>query len=417
MKFEWKQKEITIVKSNSFNIYIPKVPEPRSWYTFTLNKNTGILIGGYGDEFYKDMYMYKFKYNEWYKISTSYPHPVARHSAVNYLGSIYCFGGYSIEENKRILYDDLWCYSVEEKVWKKIESLNGPSARMGHSAIIHNHKMYIFGGFDEESLDELFEYDFINKEWKEIVTKFRPSKRFFHTSVVYKDKMYIIGGTNHYDKLLTKLSYELVYEFDLVEKIWNLVDYHGEFPFKITDHSSSINDNIIYIFGGMAWNSKITNNLYSYNIETREFKNLSGNQKDLIRTWRSVHYNFCGQCGYYLSFSFVFYNCPDCHTSFCDECEGSLKVIEKCPHKKVRKVNTLLESFLFFTQDELKGPSEQRSFKIKKNLSKDKIQKIFNPQSETENKISMMEERIKKLEHHVQFLLDTIKELQSNLQK
>ena len=45
-----------------------------------------------------------------------------------------------------------------------------PQPRAGHSATVHNGKMYVFGGKDEdnEKLKDLWSFDFDTREWKEV---------------------------------------------------------------------------------------------------------------------------------------------------------------------------------------------------------------------------------------------------------
>ena len=75
----------------------------------------------------------------------------------------------------------------------------GPCVRASHAAVVHNDKMYIFGGQDDDNnkLGDLWTYDCNSNQWAEIAPEeggFRPIARSGHTAVVWGQKMYIFGG-------------------------------------------------------------------------------------------------------------------------------------------------------------------------------------------------------------------------------
>lgn len=75
----------------------------------------------------------------------------------------------------------------------------GPCVRASHSSVVHNDKLYIFGGQDDDNnkLDDLWIFDLGSKSWNEIApdaSGFKPIARSGHTAVVWGQKMYIFGG-------------------------------------------------------------------------------------------------------------------------------------------------------------------------------------------------------------------------------
>lgn len=86
----------------------------------------------------------------------------ASHSQVVHGRKCYIFGGQDDENNKL---NDLWELDLDTEIFSQIElSPNSyqPMARSGHTANLHNGKMYIFGGIFEitKELSELLVYDF-----------------------------------------------------------------------------------------------------------------------------------------------------------------------------------------------------------------------------------------------------------------
>jgi hypothetical protein len=109
--------------------------------------------------------------------------------------------------------NDLWQIQIKNNSikkekqckWKIIESkMNKPKPRHGHSMIMYNKKIFIYGGKGEEGIyDDLWMIDVgkdtdIVLEWKEI--KFNgdiPSKRFGYNFGLYnKEYLFLQGGFN-----------------------------------------------------------------------------------------------------------------------------------------------------------------------------------------------------------------------------
>ncbi|GAB0192007.1 attractin-like protein 1 [Grus japonensis] len=119
--------------------------------------------------------------------------------------SIYVHGGYkALPGNKYGLVDDLYRYEVNTRTWTILKESG--FARYLHSAVLINGAMLIFGGntHNDTSLSngakcfsaDFLAYDIACDEWK-ILPKpnlHRDVNRFGHTAVVSNGSMYIFGG-------------------------------------------------------------------------------------------------------------------------------------------------------------------------------------------------------------------------------
>ncbi len=79
----------------------------------------------------------------------SEPQIRASMSAVCADEKLWVFGGQDDDNNKLA---DLWCYDCAKCAWSQVSCKEGeywPCARSGHSAVVWNGKMYIFGGIFE----------------------------------------------------------------------------------------------------------------------------------------------------------------------------------------------------------------------------------------------------------------------------
>ncbi|XP_036191764.1 attractin-like protein 1 isoform X3 [Myotis myotis] len=119
--------------------------------------------------------------------------------------SIYVHGGYkALPGNKYGLVDDLYKYEVNTKTWTILKESG--FARYLHSAVLINGAMLIFGGntHNDTSLSngakcfsaDFLAYDIACDEWKILPQPnlHRDVNRFGHSAVVINGSMYIFGG-------------------------------------------------------------------------------------------------------------------------------------------------------------------------------------------------------------------------------
>jgi len=90
-------------------------------------------------------------------------------------------------------------FDLETHKWALLTPTSqvAPSPRAGHSATFHNDSMYIFGGKDDENqkLNDLWRFDMVQLSWTKIVTEGHcPPPRAGHSAVVYEGKIMIFGG-------------------------------------------------------------------------------------------------------------------------------------------------------------------------------------------------------------------------------
>lgn len=121
------------------------------------------------------------------------------HTAVTIDGKMYVFGGYDGVSSL----NDLYVYDpAAGGSWTDLSIPGGgtpPSARYSHTALTIDDKMYIFGGSDGGSnLNDLHVYDPAGGgTWTDLSTRAGgtpPSARLTHSAVPIEGKMYVFGG-------------------------------------------------------------------------------------------------------------------------------------------------------------------------------------------------------------------------------
>jgi len=176
---------------------------------------------------------------------TGHP-PSARygHSCVVYQKLLLVFGGF--DGSKRL--NDVYKYDTIKNVWIQPDVKGEkPDARSSHcAAVIGNIKMFVYGGvISGKVTGNMFVLNLGNWTWSEIIPKGTiPKARFNHAAVVLEKFFYIAGGQAPMGK------FNDVHCFDPDTLVWNEIKSGGvEFP-----HSSSFTmnniGNRVFVFRG-----------------------------------------------------------------------------------------------------------------------------------------------------------------------
>ncbi|CAK72726.1 unnamed protein product (macronuclear) [Paramecium tetraurelia] len=126
--------------------------------------------------------------------------------------------------------------------WITIGSQNkGPQGRWGHTSVAQDDKLYIFGGYDGNYLNDFYSYDFDNNMWQTIHQEGQvPEPRSNHIMLINSGTIYIQGGGG-----MSKTRFGDLYSFNnktwLKQKI-NLIPR--------TYHTGCVGDNKLFIYGG-----------------------------------------------------------------------------------------------------------------------------------------------------------------------
>jgi len=135
--------------------------------------------------------------------------------------------------------------------------------------------MFIFGGFSNELMNDLWRFDFTNMEWTLIETKNNiVSPRYGHTCVLFKNELFVFGGCdkNGSSNNLFSLNLE-TWEW----KELTLVPSEGD-PQEISGryfHSSVVDESTgnMFIFGGRSAKA-LTNDFIKVNLGKISSENL-----------------------------------------------------------------------------------------------------------------------------------------------
>jgi len=178
------------------------------------------------------------------------------HSGVIHNDKMYIYGGHVTQPASEYFHavkQDMHEYSFDTRNWALVPTTAAVPQRTEHTAIVWNNSMIIFGGYSGVGYENtLFSYNYGSKEWAQIDAKGEvPTARSAHTAVLYENKMYIFGGWNG-----VRCMNDL-YELDLSTHVWKSVKTNGPPPCSRCSHGTTIfnaggNGDKLFIFGGYA---------------------------------------------------------------------------------------------------------------------------------------------------------------------
>ncbi|CAG8611087.1 3664_t:CDS:2, partial [Rhizophagus irregularis] len=127
-------------------------------------------------------------------------------SVSSYEGKIYLFGGGKIETDIITLYSNHYIFNTKNLNWEDGSLVGAPPARYKHTATLVNEIIYYIGGIQINnsyvsypSMSDIYRYSTISNTWSlEVVTLApgnTPGRRLGHSAVLVEGKICIFGGS------------------------------------------------------------------------------------------------------------------------------------------------------------------------------------------------------------------------------
>ena len=160
------------------------------------------------------------------------------HTSVVYNGKIYSWGGVNV--SRRQILNTLDIYDIAHDSWST--GTAGGTARSEHSSVLYNGKIYSWGGSDGNGcLGTMDIYDIAHDSWSTGATS--PVAKEQHTSVVYNGKIYSWGGRDG------DTTFNDVDIYDIAHNSWSAgtAGGHGRYT-----HTSVLYNSKIYSWGGVT---------------------------------------------------------------------------------------------------------------------------------------------------------------------
>lgn len=251
-KKKYTQKLITEDISNNY------APSPRAMHTAIwtgdgmliwgglLDEKVGIRVTGGG--------IYNPQKDTWRDIPTIFNHPFSlyHHSAKLWNSKFIVWGGIKGDMGHHTNFGAMLDLTTME--WTNLTRDNAPTPRSGHTAVIAQDSMIIWGGFSgADYLNDGAYFNLKEQTWEAIE---EPPKEFppraYHTAIITEDSMIIWGGMNHNGPLNTGASY------DFKTKTWNLLTNENA-PIARSGHTAVWTEDQMIVWGGSGEDNRYLN--------------------------------------------------------------------------------------------------------------------------------------------------------------
>lgn len=202
----------------------------------------------------------------------------SKHTTVAFKDALYVFGG----DNGKHMLNDLLRFDVKDKSWgRAFTSGLPPTPRYHHSAVIFENSMYIFGGYTGDihsnsnltNRNDLYEYKFLTGqwvEWKFEASAKKPVARSAHGAAIYGGKLWIFAGYDGNSLLNDMWTISLTGE----NKTWEEVDQKGDRPPVCCNFPVSVIRDSLFLFSGQS-GQKWQNDLFQFNFNDRTWVKIS----------------------------------------------------------------------------------------------------------------------------------------------
>ncbi|KAM8934784.1 leucine-zipper-like transcriptional regulator 1 homolog [Pelodytes ibericus] len=236
------------------------------------------MHGGRQDYSLGDFWRYSIALNQWERLPclAGAPDKLEGHSMVAQDGVLYVFGG-MMDSGSNSEVTPLWTYVIDSRKWYAARMLDAkdtrPRNRKGHSAVVYQSCMYIYGGYFDitGAVEDFWVFYFDLKKWATLSTSTRglgPGPRHGHSCVTYNAAMYLFGGLKH----MTEQND--FWRFDFRRHNWASIRTSSGPP-KLVGHSSIIHSGSLWIIGGGLPYRSPTSNLWKYLFNSRTWKKVS----------------------------------------------------------------------------------------------------------------------------------------------
>ncbi|XP_059481086.1 uncharacterized protein LOC132199971 isoform X2 [Neocloeon triangulifer] len=251
-------------------------PSSRTKHSATLLGGHLYLLGGRnGNVGLKDFWRYNISETKWEQLRPGGETPpcLQEHTAVAYKDCLFVFGGEvgfsSATETP------LWVYHVRSNSWRKVRTPKGvqvPRGRRGHSALIYQGAMIIYGGYQDlrGSTSELWAFDFNTESWHLLSGRGRdePPARHKHSAVMHDGAMWVYGGMTD---LQTRCD---LWRWDALTKIWTSIRAkHG--PGPLNGHAACKVAASMLVFGGERGDGNVSADLWRFHFATESWERIT----------------------------------------------------------------------------------------------------------------------------------------------
>ncbi|XP_035489596.2 kelch-like protein 41b [Scophthalmus maximus] len=171
-------------------VALPPMPSPRCLFNIGESEDLLFAVAGKDlqtNESLDSVMCYDVEKMRWSE-TKKLPLKIHGHAVISHKGLVYCIGG-KTDDNKAL--NKMFAYNHKQSEWRELAAMATPRAMFG--AVVHNGKIVVAGGVNEEGLSASCEaYDFTANKW-EPFTEF-PQERSSVNLVSSSGSLFAVGG-------------------------------------------------------------------------------------------------------------------------------------------------------------------------------------------------------------------------------
>ncbi|XP_067942399.1 uncharacterized protein [Watersipora subatra] len=246
-----------------------EVPCSRYKHSACVNGHHLYMLGGrQGSYLINDFWKFNLLTEMWTRLNTSgdAPPSLEEQTMVSYGHKIYVFGGIS-----RMAVDGetpLWIFDTSSNTWSHWEcesEVTLPACLKGHTAVMVERNIYIFGGYEDilGSSELMWSFDILDEQWHLVCGDSgqgnRPSPRHYHSATLYNNSMIIVGGVNNLNPVTDMWSWSFSScTWTKIKALSNNPIVYGHTAVKLADS--------LFILGGQGQNG-LSTAVWEYKID------------------------------------------------------------------------------------------------------------------------------------------------------
>ncbi|UXI20195.1 cytosol aminopeptidase [Sarcoptes scabiei] len=166
--------------------------------------------------------------------------------------------------------------SIHDGYWWLLSTTNAPNGRALHQAVIYNDSMFVIGGeYFNYPEQFLISYDLKLKKWDNVVlnTAEQPNERFGHSVIIFNHTLIIFGGILRNGTVVSEL-----WAFNVLLKQWFIIDglsmTNSDFccPLASMGHTATLVNNMMIIIFGYNPTYGYLNHVQHFNLDNFGWK-------------------------------------------------------------------------------------------------------------------------------------------------
>lgn len=128
--------------------------------------------------------------------------------------------------------DLVWRYDLLKGEWGVVDCPRAPCARSGHSVVVYEEKLWLFGGYSDalgQYFADMFTFDLQNHSWELVDQRgIEMEPRAWHSVTLSGDRLLLYGDNGDCDQ--SKDSPGVVYSFHFPTRVWEEIVTTGDPP-------------------------------------------------------------------------------------------------------------------------------------------------------------------------------------------